>query len=37
MICPKCGATYDPADYEQGGPFPPTCEACEEPLDVVGT
>jgi len=35
--CPACGAPYDPADYEQGGPFPPTCEACGEPLDVVGT
>jgi len=35
--CPHCGAPYDPADYQQGGPFPPTCEECGEPLGVVGT
>jgi len=35
--CPHCGAPYDPDDYEQGGPFTPTCEECGEPLDVVGT
>jgi hypothetical protein len=35
--CPACGAPYDAADYESGGPFPPTCEACGEPLGVVGT
>jgi len=35
--CPACGAPYDPADYEQGGQFPPTCDACGEPLDIVGT
>jgi hypothetical protein len=35
--CRGCGAAYDPADYEQGGPFPPTCGACGEPLDIAGT
>ena len=35
--CPVCGAPYDPADYEPGGLFPPTCEACGESLGVVGT
>ena len=35
--CPHCGAPYAPTDYQQGGPFTPTCEECGEPLDVVGT
>ena len=35
--CPHCGAPYDPADYQQGGHFTPTCEECGEPLAVVGT
>jgi preprotein translocase subunit Sec61beta len=35
--CRSCAAAYDPADYEWGGAFPPTCEACGEALDVVGT
>jgi len=35
--CRRCGADYDPADYEWGGAYPPTCEACGEALDVVGT
>jgi hypothetical protein len=34
--CPHCAAPYDSAEYQQGGPFPPTCEECGEPLDVVG-
>jgi preprotein translocase subunit Sec61beta len=35
--CPSCGAAYDPADNEWGGPYPPTCDACGEALAVVGT
>jgi hypothetical protein len=35
--CRSCGAAYDPADYEWGGAYPPTCDACGEALDVVGT
>ena len=35
--CPHCGAPYDPTEYQQGGPFTPTCEECGEPLDAVST